>query len=414
MRARFWCAAGLLAAAIFAGCSESGEESLIRPCEGTLKGQCGSECESTADCPSGLYCSEEGCTADCTRAGNECPNGFVCTGNGLCREGTGGSFLPGGSGGSGADGGGGLGDACTDIDVPFDAVTPSVLLLVDQSGSMNDAFGNGTRWSVLYDALMNRMNGVVYTLRAEVRFGLMLYTSDDGFAGGACPMLEEVPLRLGNYVRIQNVYGSAVPADGGDTPTAEAIEAATTALTGFTEPGPKYVLLVTDGLPDNCEDADAHNAQSQAMSVAAAAAAASAGITLIPMGLSDDIATQGAGPGHLQDLANAGAGMTRGNAKYYVASDDPDELAQQFQQIIGNVRTCLFDLTGTVDPDQAHLGRVVLDGQPLDLDDPNGWTLKTPRQIEVLGDACDQIQSSASRLTVTFPCDSDAVVVDVR
>jgi hypothetical protein len=407
--------AGLAAAASVGGaCSSDPEESKIDPCNGALASVCGGSCEATGDCPSGLFCESSACTAECTPTGGECIGGLICSQTGRCVEGLNGFDIGGPDGGGTGSLGG---DACTNIDLPFDAVTPSVLILVDQSGSMNDPFGgnNQTRWSVLHDALMNQTNGVVWTLRASGRFGLSLYTSHGGDEGGECPELTNVSLRLNNFNRIENVYGSSGPE--GDTPTAESIEAATTLLSDYSEPGPKYIVLVTDGLPDNCEDPDAHDAQSQAMSVAAAGAAHDAGIVLIPMGLSDDIATQGAGPGHLQDLANAGSGLAAGgaqNAKYYVASDDPAELASQFQSIIGNIRDCVFDLGGTVDPELAHLGNVVLDGTKLDFDAPDGWRLATPRQIEVVGDACDLIKSSATNISITFPCDADAVIVDIR
>jgi hypothetical protein len=267
---------------------------------------------------------------------------------------------------------------------------------------MSDPFGNGTRWEVLYDALMNQNNGVVWSLQSQVRFGLSLYTGGD-----SCPDLIQVPIRLDNYGAIDAEYGATGP--GGDTPTAESIAAAVRTLGRFNQPGPKYILLVTDGLPDTCADPDAHDAQSQAGSVAAAEAAHAAGIELIVMGLSDDIATQGAGPGHLQDLANAGAGRT--GAPYYVASDDPAELSAQFGAIIGGIRTCLFDLGATIDAAQADQGTVTLDGDPLVYDDPNGWRLATPEQVEIVGQACDRILSSADQLSIVFPCGSGAVII---
>jgi hypothetical protein len=350
-----------------------------------------------------------------------CAAGASCTADGRCiGSGTGGSAGDGvggsaangaaagsGVGGSAASGVGGsaasgalTGDACAPIDVPFGGQTPTVLLLVDRSGSMDENFGGGTRWSVLYDALMNQNDGVVWSLQSQVRFGLTLYTGGD-----TCPELNEVPIALNNYGAIDAEYGSAGP--GGDTPTAESIAAAAATLGSFSEPGPKYILLVTDGLPDTCANPDAHDAQSQAGSVAAARAAYADGISLIPMGLSDDIATQGAGPGHLQDLANAGAGLPAGgpnNAPYYVASDDPAQLSAQFGSIVGGIRTCFFDLRATIEPAQAGLGTVTLDGDELVYEDPNGWRLSNPQQVEILGTACDRILSSADRLSIVFPC----------
>ena len=71
--------------------------------------------------------------------------------------------------------------ACGEAKVNFEKRIPYVVLLVDQSGSMNSDFGNGSRWSVLNDALLNPQTGIVKRLEDEVRFGLALYSSDDGF-----------------------------------------------------------------------------------------------------------------------------------------------------------------------------------------------------------------------------------------
>ena len=280
----------LLAGVIASSCSDSGSGETRAPCETVLKEQCGAPCSAATqgdDCDAGLHCGpDDTCTADCVAGEIECSGGAVCTEDGRCLEtpaGLDGQWEPDGGDGSAAS----FGDACTDIDVPFDEVVPSVVLLVDQSGSMDQAFGGGTRWEVLHDALMNTNDGVVWTLQAQVRFGLTLYTSQGGNQGGTCPILTEVGLALNNHSAIEDVYGSAAPER--DTPTAESIEAVTDTLSGFGEPGPKLILLVTDGLPDNCDDADAHDATSQAMSVAATEAANQAGIELIPMGLSAKI-----------------------------------------------------------------------------------------------------------------------------
>src|SRR5262249_10256949 len=155
-----------------------------------------------------------------------------------------------------------------------------------------------------------------------VKFGLSLYSSKNGTQSGAkCPVLHEVTSAISNYQAIEAVYGPAKPYK--DTPTGDSINAITAELVTL-PPGPKYILLVADGLPDTCPDPNPANNKAQAAAnaytVKAAQDAYAQGIGIIMMGVSTDIAPQ-----HLQDMANAGAGKPVGgtdNAKYYVASSD--------------------------------------------------------------------------------------------
>ena len=47
-------------------------------------------------------------------------------------------------------------ETCADADVKFEAQTPTVLLLIDQSGSMTENFGGTDRWDAVYDALFRQ------------------------------------------------------------------------------------------------------------------------------------------------------------------------------------------------------------------------------------------------------------------
>src|SRR5262245_6508458 len=124
---------------------------------------------------------------------------------------------PGASTGEGA-GDVGAGGACPDVHVNFEKVIPTVVLLIDQSGSMTTSFGGGSRWSVLHDTLMDPSTGIVKELENEVRFGLALYSGD---GGANCPAVTEVTTSLGNYAAIASVYNSASPFK--ETPTGESI-----------------------------------------------------------------------------------------------------------------------------------------------------------------------------------------------
>jgi hypothetical protein len=339
-------------------------------------------------------------------------------GAGSTAAGAGGAVFVGAGGSSSVPIGNDPSGGCNDLDVGFEKVIPTVMLVVDQSGSMTAAFPGGTRWSVLHDALMN----VATSLENDVRFGITLFTSPKNAVGLGlkCPMLTKVPAMLDNAAAIKKVYDQAAPLSqgplspqgSGDTPTGESIELVTADLEMFADPGPKFMILATDGDPDTCADFDpgplpAQEAARQ-RSIDAVAAAYAKKIPTFVIGVSDDVHEF-----HLQDLANAGAGAPSGGAqlaaaqvaKYYHPSDSA-EMAAALQSIIGNVRTCIFTLSKTVNLPSASNGTVILDGKKLDYGDPNGWRMISATQLEVTGSACQQIQMDAKAVKISFPCDA--------
>lgn len=348
----------------------------------------------------------DGNNAQCASDGAPCAAGQVCNSDGLC-----GPAGTGGSGGSSSAGvefvgsssstgtGGDLPDSCADVTVTFDKQIPTVVLLIDQSGSMTESFGGGTRWNVLYDTLMDPGTGLVKALESDVRFGLALYTSEDGNAGGTCPMLTEVPITLGNYDAIDAVYSLAHPK--GDTPTGESIDAVAAKLDAVSEPGPKVIVLATDGEPDTCAVPNPQHGQSE--SIAAAQAAFAKDIRTFIISVGSDVGVQ-----HLQDVANAGVGLPVGGpdkAPYYVGLNQ-QALIDAFTNIIQGVRTCVFTLNGKVDPTMASQGKVTIDGQSISYGGSDGWKLNSPTEIEIVGASCDLVQTGEHTIAITFPCGS--------
>ena len=102
----------------------------------------------------------------------------------------------------------------------------------------------------------------------------------------------------------------------------------------------------------------------------------------------------------------AGRGLAVGgnvNAEYYLA-DDQDQLTSAFNTIINGVRSCVFPLTGTVDPARAGEATISLDGQPLVFEDPNGWQLVGDDRVELFGSACEAVMNGEPAVTGFFPC----------
>ncbi|HMR04264.1 MAG TPA: VWA domain-containing protein [Polyangiaceae bacterium] len=380
-------AGAVLACGWAASCGGSEEDNLVSPCKEELKGVCGEACTKTTDCVGGLYCgADDTCTADCTVGGGQCKNGNVCDTVGRC--------VPGISVGNND---GGNAEGCIKADVTFEKTTPTVVLLIDQSGSMTANFGGNDRWNTVRDALMNPQTGIVKTLENEVRFGLALYTSNDGNSGGQCPMLTEVNMALGNYAAIKAVYDQAQPED--ETPTGESIDEVVKKLVPYAEPGPKVIVLATDGEPDTCAQPNPQNGQPE--SIAAAQAAFSKGIETYVISVGSGVSLN-----HLQDMANAGKGLTVGgstNATYYQANNQAS-LVTAFNEIIYGVRSCVFTLGGQVEAKDAGKGSVTLDGKPLGYNDPNGWKLNPPSEVEFVGTACTAIKSGDHNVSIDFPC----------
>ena len=372
-----------------ASCGDSIDESLVSPCA-ELGNKCGGSCTGVGDCPAGTHCSEGKCTAECTPGKSHCNAGEICDGaTGRC------TILIGDGGGGTGPGDGAVGDGCINAKITFEKQIPTVVLLIDQSGSMTESFGGGTRWSVVHSALMDPTTGIVKLLENEVRFGLALYTGDGG--NGVCPTLTEVSTSLGNYAAIKTVYDAAQPEN--ETPTGESIDEVVTTLVPYPEPGPKVIVLATDGEPDTCAVPNPQNGQPEAVKAAQDAFAAGIETYVISVG-------NGISLNHLQDMANAGKGTPVGgsqNEPYYQALDQ-QALYDAFQTIIYGVRPCKLKLNGTVDPANAGQGQVWLDGKPLGHNDPNGWKLNGNDEIELLGTACDAIKSGDHEIQIQFPC----------
>jgi len=284
---------------------------------------------------------------------------------------------------------------CADVSVRVSGVTPTVSLLIDQSGSMDEAFGGRDRWSAVYDTLMSD-GGLVQRLQSEVRFGLDLYTSYGG--GASCPVLTTTAPSLDNFAAMNQVYAPARPAE--DTPTGEALHAVAEVLGDFQEPGPKIIVLGTDGEPDTCAEPNPQNGQPQA--IAAAQRAFEAGIRTFVVSVGDEVGAE-----HLQDMANAGVGLPVDgpeDAPYYVALD-ADELVAAFENIIGGVTGCVFTMDGEVDPSRAGDGMVALDG--VILEPGTDWRLLDGKTFEILGAACETIKDGNEHdVAAVFPCGS--------
>jgi len=295
---------------------------------------------------------------------------------------------------------------CVDIRRRYTPTPPTVMLLIDQSASMNEAFGASTRWDVLRQAIIDPEDGLLAWLDDNARIGLTLYTSLDGYnRGRECPLLDRIEVQLGDTDSVRQFYAGSEPMPGGDTPTGDAIDASVANLQALSADPAKYVLLLTDGVPDTCAEPNPQNGLEEA--VAAVERAYAQGIIVRAVGVSPAIERLG-----LQRMANAAAGLppdlvfgvdAEAQEPLY-ADTEPRALAAQLKGVIGDVRNCTIELGTRVGGSRALEGNVVLDGEVLEHDTADGWSFVDDDTIRVHGSACNRVLGRGETLEVTFPC----------
>ena len=363
---------------------------------------CGQPCSPLEPCPGGFYCHATGvCTADCEpENGASCPAPATCTESGMCQHPDSGTVAMDARPRADVPG-------CANVSVATRRVTPTVILVVDQSSSMTASFGDSNRWNSLRDSLMSEPDGLVSSLQSLVRFGLALYSAeqpdDDEPVPGMCPLITWVEPAIDNYSAIDDEYRGARVID--ETPTGESLDAVIDLVTNVPDPtdDPTIFILATDGEPDTCAQPNPQEGQPESLAAAARA---------FDLGIRTYIISVGRGTvsaEHLQDMANAGLGRGDGDpdAEYWVAGDDAG-LRDALLSIIGGELSCVVELNGRIQDLEEACGpesSVVLDGTPLTCGDENGWRVVDEDHIELLGDACEQFQSGPGvRLDATFAC----------
>jgi hypothetical protein len=156
----------------------------------------------------------------------------------------------GGSIGTGAAGSSADAGTCQMANYKFEQKIPTVYILVDRSGT---EFTNET--TGIFFSLRTAVLTTIQPLDMDVRFGLGVFTGD---RDGMCPTYDEVPTAIDNYDKIATAYNKlGRPQFKAETPAAQMIlTKVKPALMADTGPGDKYMLFVTDGETDYCDDGD--------------------------------------------------------------------------------------------------------------------------------------------------------------
>lgn len=392
---------------------------------------CGDPCASNSDCPFSVdaptVCRGSVCTAECFPTTHEfCDASEFCNHKGVCQEGQ--RPID-----ASVDA-----DDCEPTTINPEPVTPTVVLIVDQSGSMDSDFGGTDRWSAAEDALVGP-EGVVTQQQGGVRFGLVLYTSDNcancsGCGCNApavepCPMTRSTDPTFGGFATIDEIFNGSDPAEPEeDTPTGDTIDWVTNGyLPAFSDVNtdddsnwtwdgePIVYVLVTDGEPDMCANADPSGGadindngvpdaeEARQLVVDRTAEAFSHGIPTYVVRVAINSS-------HFDDVAVAGG------TESAIPADDPDDLTSALAEIVTGELSCTIELEGriadidTVCEDSGNAvalgGTELTCGGRCDAGDTEGWCAVDQSHIELRGEACDTLKEGQSTLQATFQCDA--------
>ncbi|MFK7991665.1 MAG: VWA domain-containing protein [Sandaracinaceae bacterium] len=296
---------------------------------------------------------------------------------------------------------------CADTDcgatccMPYDESVPVVpaegelLFVVDRSGSMQwPAVGtSASRWSELVDAM-----GAVLPGFDGLPMGLMTFprvTGDNEQLNCMVSSGADVSIGLGTGSAILSRLSAAAPR-AGDTPTPDAMNTASSVLSG-TSSRERFVILATDGLPEpNC-------GATVPATVDAIRALRSRGVDTFVLGIvgptrSGDTSGIPALQAALNQFADAGGRPRPGSTRYYEAVDGA-ALTSSLRAIVASATNCRFELPSA--PPRPSRVTVRQDSTTVP---GSGWTL-TGRTLTFRGTYCDRIRGGGvSRVSVTDGC----------
>ena len=364
-------------------------------------------------------CSPKPSPAEDSETGGVPGSGGVSGSGGAASGGSGGgSQSTGGTLGTGSFGGGlgsfpnrdggskGSGGACgsTIIDTSVEeVVTPgNVLIIFDQSESMNRVdFNNQARWLASSDALI----GALAPNRDVLNIGAVFFPSSEANTRGECDLADvckiddtacsnpQIPFTGGTqFIDNWAAHWRTNPLRRG-TPIDSGLVRGDEALAATTLQGTTVVIFVTDGEP-TCS-------QNSANFTALPAKWLAAGIKTYVIGL------PGSGTGTLQTLATAG-----GTQNYYLPTDGA-QLQQQISQITSTIVKRSFNgceiTLEEAPPDPAKVVLVVTDqnGQKFSVNvGPEGWELSADAKKGTLkGATCtDALAGRFTSVTFEFGC----------
>ena len=322
---------------------------------------------------------------------------------------------------------------CTPGTVNLTKATPTVMFILDRSGSMGDQLGRtvgGTRWEILTSALASTLPPVDGTMG----IGALLFPTAGPGSAQSCsaPGTADLSPGTGNVAPLIGLMRANQP--NGGTPTADAIDAAAKFLLGVrAATSARAMVLATDGEP-NCNtglnpntcvcvestrgcQGRPNQCLADTRTVSRLASYDAQGLPTYVIGLQDQ--GNASFVSVLDAMAIAGGRAQTGAAHQYYSANSEAELDTALVTIRDQVGACTF-LTSSV-PDASGTILVTVSGVPIpyDASRTNGWAWANQANGEMAfyGTACTAAIAAGTRaLDAVVTCGDasapDATVVD--
>jgi hypothetical protein len=297
---------------------------------------------------------------------------------------------------------------CTPFDDAVSIVPPDaeILFVVDRSGSMDWMAGtSGAATHTRWQGLMMAMSAVLPSM-SDLDLGMLTFPELDMTAEhGNCAVAAtpEITIGAGNGGLISARLIAADPR-AGDTPTPAAIETARAYLAANPSTRQRFVVLLTDGLPEpNC------GSDVPATVAAITNLRTTLGVDTFVLGIvgpnpgdteAQALARMTALRAGLNELAVAGGRARPLTAPYrYYEGNDGPALELALRAILAAATDCSVDLSST--PSRPHAVQVRQNGV---LVPASGYSL-TGRRLEMRGTWCDAIRSgTVTTISVSDTC----------
>lgn len=290
-------------------------------------------------------------------------------------------------------------DGCPPTPIDLSVDPPTVVFLLEQASHMNQDFVPGvTLWEAAGTALFDPMQGIAPAWEDELRLGLTSFTSFNGSQGGACPILVESAPALVNASDMETTWLGAQPAD--ENPVGDAVTTLSASMAIDPSPGSKTIVLLSARSPDTCAQPNPQNGANAAVAAVDAAFQAGVGTRLIALGALANPYAQG--------LANVGVGLPAQGMTMAAWSSPADlsELVADLDAVLTSLRPCSFTLVDAIALGGEASCTATLAGQPLPLDNPDGWSVDAGVTLILQGQACTDFQQLGTLPELLCECDA--------